>query len=95
MQRGVVFACWRCGEDIHGRWDLGHVEDGLGVWLDFKGEVGRWPVHPRCNRKTMTHAKQRLAAAERDGRSQPPSTKGNAADLERRPAQSRAAIKAR
>jgi hypothetical protein len=64
MARGAVFDCWRCGEAIHGRWDLGHVEEGLGVWLHFKGEMGRWPEHPRCNRQTMVHAKQRLAAAE-------------------------------
>jgi hypothetical protein len=63
MARGIVVNCWRCGGPIHGRWDLGHVEEGLGAWLDFKGELGRWPEHPRCNRQTMLHAKQRLAAA--------------------------------
>jgi hypothetical protein len=64
MAAGTVFNCWRCGDAIHGRWDLGRVEDGLGVWLGFKGELGRWPEHPRCNRQTMLHMKQRLAAAE-------------------------------
>jgi hypothetical protein len=64
MAAGTVFNCWRCGDEIYGRWDLGHVEDGLGVWLGFKGEMGRWPEHRRCNRQTLLHAKQRLAAAE-------------------------------
>jgi hypothetical protein len=65
MAAGEVFNCWRCGEAIRGRWDLGHVEPGLGAWLDFKGELGRWPEHSHCNRQTMLHMKQRLAAAER------------------------------
>ena len=64
MAAGEVFYCWRCGDAIYGGWDLGHVEEGLGVWLGFKGLMGRWPEHRRCNRQTMTHAKQRLAAAE-------------------------------
>ena len=68
MRRGVVFACWRCGEGIHGRWDLGHVEEGLGVWIGFKGHMGRWPEHSHCNRQTMLHMKQRLAAAEAKAR---------------------------
>ena len=65
---GEIYNCWRCGEPITGPWDLGHVEEGLGVWLDFKGHMGRWPEHTRCNRQTMTHMKQRLAALEREAR---------------------------
>jgi hypothetical protein len=64
MARGIVFDCWRCGNPIYGRFDVGHIEQGLGVWLDFKGHLGRWPEHPGCNRATVTHMKQRLALAE-------------------------------
>jgi hypothetical protein len=64
MARGVVYNCWRCGEEIHGRWDLGHVEEGAGAWLNFKGELGRWPEHSHCNRQTVLHLKQRLARLE-------------------------------
>jgi hypothetical protein len=62
---GVV--CWRCGKPIDplARWDLGHVdEDGLA-----RGFPTRHPEHRSCNRATVTHLKQRLAAAE-----SPPST---------------------
>jgi len=57
---GVV--CWRCGKPIDpfARWDLGHVdEDGLA-----RGFPTRHPEHRSCNRATVTHLKQRLAAAE-------------------------------
>jgi hypothetical protein len=58
MARGEVFYCWRCGNQITGKWDLGHVPSGQGV-------SGRWPEHTWCNRATMTHLKERLAAAEK------------------------------
>ena len=57
---GVV--CWRCGKPIAPteRWDLGHVdEDGRA-----RGFPTRHPEHRSCNRATVTHLKQRLAAAE-------------------------------
>ena len=66
MARGEIFNCWRCGKPIIGQWDLGHVDEaghGRG-W----GVEGRWPEHPGCNRATMTHLKERLAAAERAAR---------------------------
>jgi len=60
--------CWRCGKEIpaYARWDLGHVdEDGQN-----RGYPLRHPEHRSCNRATVTHLKQRLAAAE----SPPPTT---------------------
>jgi hypothetical protein len=62
---GVV--CWRCGNEIPAgaRWDLGHV-DAAGR---DRGFPTRHPEHRSCNRATMTHLKERLAAAE-----SPPST---------------------
>ena len=55
---GVV--CWRRGDPIHplARWDLGHVdEDGRN-----RGFPLRHPEHVSCNRATVTHLKQKLAA---------------------------------
>jgi hypothetical protein len=55
-------SCWRCGKPIPSTagWDLGHVdEDGLA-----RGFGTRHPEHRGCNRATVTHLKQRLAAAE-------------------------------
>ena len=60
--RAGVVSCWRCGKPIDqfARWDLGHVdEDGLA-----RGFPTRHPEHRSCNRATVTHLKQRLAAAE-------------------------------
>src|SRR5262245_46282948 len=65
MDRGVVYVCWGCGDESRSAWDLGHVEPGIGSWLDFKGHMGRWPEHRHArdckaggNRATMTHVKQ-------------------------------------
>src|SRR5829696_2129618 len=67
MRAGEVFHCWRpsCptpNEPIDPRsWDLGHVDPELrGVFGD------RHPEHPACNRRTMSHLKERLKAAEAD-----------------------------
>jgi hypothetical protein len=68
MAAGEVFNCWRCGDPITGRWDLGHVDPGAAVWLEFSGVCGRWPEHPPCNRATVAHLKARLARAERAAR---------------------------
>jgi hypothetical protein len=61
MRAGEVFYCWRpsCptpNEPIDPRsWDLGHVD------AEFRPQFGtRWPEHPRCNRATVTHLKERL-----------------------------------
>jgi hypothetical protein len=54
--------CWRCERLIAPgvRWDLGHVDEaGRG-----RGYPLRHPEHRSCNRATVTHLKQRLAAAE-------------------------------
>jgi hypothetical protein len=63
MKRGEVFYCWRpsCltpGVPIDPRsWDLGHIDPEL------RNRFGtRHPEHPACNRATMTHLKERLAA---------------------------------
>src|SRR3954454_8424836 len=65
MKAGEVFYCWRpnClapGVPINPRsWDLGHVDS------EFRAQFGsRYPEHPRCNRSTVTHLKERLKAAE-------------------------------
>jgi hypothetical protein len=65
MRAGSVFYCWRpnCltpGVPIDSRsWDLGHVDP------EHQAEFGhRWPEHPRCNRRTVSHLKERLEAAE-------------------------------
>ena len=52
--------CWRCGGLIApgAKWDLGHIDNGG----PYHGD--RHPEHRACNRKTMTHLKERLAAAE-------------------------------
>jgi hypothetical protein len=53
-------ACWRCGKLIApaAKWDLGHTdEDG-----QARGYPLRHPEHRSCNRATVTHLKQRLAA---------------------------------
>jgi hypothetical protein len=66
VRKGIVH-CWRCGQLIEPwqKWDLGHVdEDGRN-----RGFPPRHPEHRSCNRATVTHLKQRLAAAE-----SPPST---------------------
>jgi hypothetical protein len=43
-------------------WDLGHVD------RELRHQFGvRWPEHPRCNRSTMSHLKERLKAAEAGG----------------------------
>jgi hypothetical protein len=54
--------CWRCGDPIlpGAVWDLGHVDD---AGRD-RGFPTRAPEHRACNRATVTHLKQRLAAAE-------------------------------
>jgi hypothetical protein len=52
--------CWRCGKPIGSTatWDLGHLdEDGLA-----RGFPTRHPEHRSCNRATVTHLKQKLAA---------------------------------
>jgi hypothetical protein len=54
--------CWRCERLLPptAKWDLGHVdEDGRA-----RGYPTRHPEHRSCNRATVTHLKQRLAAAE-------------------------------
>jgi hypothetical protein len=62
MRAGEIFYCWRptCvlpGEPIDPRsWDLGHVDPEL---RHLFGE--RYPEHPRCNRGTVRHLKERLA----------------------------------
>ena len=68
MKRGEVFYCWRpsClmpGVPINpGSWDLGHVDPEL------RHQFGtRWPEHPRCNRSTVSHLKERLKAVEAGG----------------------------
>jgi hypothetical protein len=65
MRAGRVFYCWRPNcltPDLPidpGSWDLGHVDP------EYRAEFGhRWPEHPRCNRRTMSHLKERLKAAE-------------------------------
>ena len=61
MKSGEAFYCWRptCrtpSEPISPRsWDLGHVDPEL---RHVFGE--RWPEHPRCNRRTVSHLKERL-----------------------------------
>jgi hypothetical protein len=56
VERGTV-RCWRCAQFIvpGQRWDLGHVD----------GDPSRYagPEHSSCNRRTVSHLKQRLAAA--------------------------------
>ena len=59
--RAGVVSCWRYGKPIGAteRWDLSHVdEDGLA-----RGFPTQHPEHRGCNRATVTHLKQRLAAA--------------------------------
>jgi len=65
MRAGEAFYCWRptCptpGEPIDpNRWDLGHVDPEL------RDQFGsRWPEHPKCNRRTVSHLKERPQAAE-------------------------------
>jgi hypothetical protein len=65
MRAGETFHCWRpsCptpNVPINPRsWDLGHVDPEL------RHQFGhRWPEHPRCNRSTVSHLKERLKAAE-------------------------------
>jgi hypothetical protein len=65
MRAGEVFYCWRpsCptpNVPIDPRsWDLGHVDPEL------RHQFGhRWPEHPKCNRRTVSHLKERLKAAE-------------------------------
>ena len=65
MRAGEAFYCWRpsCptpNVPVDPRsWDLGHVDPEL------RRQFGsRWPEHPRCNRRTMSHLKERLKAAE-------------------------------
>jgi hypothetical protein len=69
MEGGEVFECWRCGEAITGRWDLGHVDDGSG-----RGVYGRWPEHRACNRATLTHIAARYGGLHGDRGSQATST---------------------
>lgn len=63
MRAGEVFYCWRpsCPTPdvpVNPRmWDLGHVDPEL---QDQFGD--RHPEHPRCNRRTMSHLKERLTA---------------------------------
>ena len=61
MKRGEAFYCWRptCltpREPIDPRsWDLGHVDPDLRHVFG-----GRWPEHPRCNRRTVSHLQEQL-----------------------------------
>ena len=64
MRAGEVFYCWRPScptPDVPvdpRSWDLGHVDPEL------RGSFGtRWPEHPACNRRTLSHLKARLEAA--------------------------------
>jgi hypothetical protein len=52
--------CWRCGKPVHGsRWDLGHVdEDGRARGFPF-----RHPECVPCNRRRVTHLRERLGEA--------------------------------
>jgi hypothetical protein len=66
MKAGEVFYCWRptCptpNEPIDPRsWDLGHVEG-----VEEIARYGRrWPEHRRCNRATLTHAKEAASSVD-------------------------------
>lgn len=65
MRAGEVFYCWRPScrtPDVPidpRKWDLGHVDP------EHRHLFGdRHPEHPRCNRATVRHLKERLEAAE-------------------------------
>src|SRR5215207_8263447 len=54
--------CRRCGERIESGepWDLGHDDDDR--------SLPPAPEHARCNRATLTHAKQQAAASPQPSR---------------------------
>jgi hypothetical protein len=65
MKAGEVFHCWRPScltprVPIDPRkWDLGHVDPELRAAFGH-----RHPEHPQCNRRTVSHLKEKLAGAE-------------------------------